>query len=128
MTSRSRATPELLDGRRAALAVGRMPGRALADLDDDVAELLRIAEPAQRIDRQLERLAVRLAAAARPARRGASRFWLRIALATSLAVMLQRRQLLRIEPGADAVVALAQDADVRNASTRSSSSLTLIEA
>ena len=41
----------------------------------------------------------------RPA--GASRFWFRTALATSMAVMLQRRHFLRIEPDADAVVALA---------------------
>ena len=47
-TSRSRTTP----------AVGRSwPCRT--DLDDDVAELLRLDQPAQRADRQLELLARR---------------------------------------------------------------------
>ena len=54
-------------------------------------------------------------AAGRFGRPGASRFWLRIALATSMAVMLRDSQFLRIEPGPDAVVALALVADIRNA-------------
>ena len=111
---RSWAAPEPL-WTGAADAGGRRSGTAPADLDDDVAELLRIAEPAQRVDRQLERLAPRAPAAGRSARPAASRFWLRIAAATSPAVMSQRGQLLRVEPGADAVVALAEDVDVRDA-------------
>ena len=42
-----------------ASAAADVAAAAWADLDDDVAELLRVGEPAQRVDRQLERLALR---------------------------------------------------------------------
>ena len=69
-------------GRR--LAVGGPAG-----LDHDVAELLRIGEPAQGIDRQLERLAPGGGELADLAGRAHRRSGWRIALATSMAVMFR---------------------------------------
>ncbi len=94
-------------------AGGRLPRTARADLDHDVLELLRLGEPAHGIDRQLERL---LPGSRRltdlPGGRievlGADR------IRHVHGGHVQCRQLLRVEPGADAIVALAQVVDVRH--------------
>ena len=113
----------------AASGDGRWSARTAGShrLDDDVAELLRSCEPAQRVDGQLEGL-VRGERAAGRSPGGASRFWFWMAAATSLAFMLQRRHLLRVEPGTHAVVALAQKLMSETPSMRSNSSWTWIVA
>ena len=82
-------------------------------LDDEVAELLRGGEPAQGVDRQLEGL--------RPASRLLAEHaggGVEVLVADGVGHVdgghVQRRQLLRVEPGADAVVADAQEVDLRN--------------
>ena len=87
---------------------------ALAGLDHDRLELLRIAEPAQGVDGQLKRLPL-------GGRRLADLTGGRIeVLGANRAGHIHgrhvaRRQFLRVEPGADAVVALAHVVDVGNA-------------
>ena len=68
-------------------AARRRPRRQCpVGLDDDVAELFRRCQPAERVDGQLERLAGGAGGwPIRPA--GASRFWWRIAAATSPALI-----------------------------------------
>ena len=85
-----------------------------AGLDHDRSKLLRSREPAQRIDRQLERLDP---GGGHLADLAGGRIDV---LAADGAGHIHgghaaRRQLLRVEPGADAVVALAHVVDVRDA-------------
>ena len=105
---------------RAALA-GRAAGAAdvrqraaLAGLDDDVGELLRVGEPAQGVDGQLELLALghRLLADLPGGH-------LDVLLGDGgdhvHGAQVERRQLVGVEPGPQAVVALAEVGDAGDA-------------
>ncbi len=86
---------------------------ALGRLDDDIAELLRSGQPAQRVDGQLELLALRCG-------------WLPDHPGGHLEILLadrgddvrdvdpERRHLVRIEPGAQTVIALPEVTDARD--------------
>ena len=86
----------------------------LARLDDDVGELLGIDQPAQRVDRQLEllalghRLLADLAGGDLDVLLGDGREHVDGAQS-------ERGHLVRVEPGAEAVVALAEIGDVGHA-------------
>ena len=92
---------------------GRWGWLALVGLDDQVAELLRGGEPAQGVDRQLERLRPGGRLLAQHPGRGVE-----VLVADGVGHVehghVQRRQLLRVEPDADAVVAHALVVDLRN--------------
>ncbi len=93
---------------------GSRSGNALIDLNDDVGELLGSRQPAQGVDGDVERLAAGNRRLTDPPGRQVE------ILAANRAgyvagVNAVGRHLLRIEPNADAVVALAEDIDVRHA-------------
>src|SRR5439155_18453355 len=92
----------------------RQDGAISSDLNDDVGELLGVGEAAERVERQLERLA---RADGRLSNLAGGRFDVLGANGVGHVESgyAARRQLLRVEPGADAVVALAQVVDIRDA-------------
>ena len=84
-------------------------------LDDDVAELLGVGEPAQRLDVELEGAGLRHRRLVDRRRRRPARSAPRSAATTSPAVRLRDGELLRIEPDAHRIVARAEDGDVADA-------------
>ena len=94
---------------------GILAGRVIAaGLENDVGELLRLGEPAQRVDGQLQLLALGNGLLADHPRRD-----LHVLLADGIdhvhGAQVQRGQLLGIKPGPQAVVALAQVSDAGDA-------------
>ena len=98
----TRGEPARLAAAASSASTGRLVG-----LEDDVAELVRVDQTAQRVDGQLELLTRRRRLLADLAGRD-----LEVLLADRVDHVhrgqVERRQLVRVEPGPHAVVALAQ--------------------